>query len=101
MDSTQIINTKFTFKGFLSSNKKYQSVGITTPDFKNITIFWIESGFIHFTAENGKFRDAVIKGSSPEKSTLAVSDIGYRVNAEKYSTYSCLKKGVLTFLRDL
>ena len=75
MDSTQIINTKFTFKGYINTKKKYQSVGITTPDFKNITTFWIESGVIYFTAENGKFRDAMIKGSSMQDEENQLSSL--------------------------
>ena len=62
MDSTEIINGKFTFNG--SINKDYQQVGIISSDFKNIKLFWLENSIIHFIAENGKFRDAAITGSS-------------------------------------
>jgi len=60
MDSAQIIDNKFAFKGAI--NKEYQSVGLICQ--RNINVFWIESGVIHFEAEKGKFRDAVITGSS-------------------------------------
>lgn len=60
MDSAQIINSKFTFKGTI--NKEYQSVGLICQ--RNIKVFWIERGIIHFDAEKGKFCDAVITGSS-------------------------------------
>ncbi|MCW5914915.1 MAG: AhpC/TSA family protein [Chitinophagaceae bacterium] len=60
MDSAQIIDNKFAFKGTI--NKEYQSVGLICQ--RNIKVFWIESGVIHFNAEKGKFDDAVITGSS-------------------------------------
>jgi peroxiredoxin len=60
IDSSQILNGKFVFKG--SINKDNQSVGLMCQ--RNIKVFWIESGVIHFTAEKGKFQDAVITGSS-------------------------------------
>jgi peroxiredoxin len=66
MDSAQIINGKFFFKGSINNDKNYQSVGIITSDFKNIITFWLQSGVIHFTAEKGKFRNAVITGSPME-----------------------------------
>ncbi|TAM93726.1 MAG: AhpC/TSA family protein [Chitinophagaceae bacterium] len=62
MDSTEIINGKFAFNG--SMKKNYQQVGIITPDFKNSKIFWLEDTVIHFYAEKGKFRNAIISGSS-------------------------------------
>lgn len=64
MDSAQIINGRFAFKGTISSDKNYQSVGIMTSDYKNRKIFWLESGIIYFIADKGKFGDAVITGSS-------------------------------------
>ena len=60
MDSTQVINGKFVFKG--SVNKDYQSVGLIFQ--RNVKVFWIESGVIHFNAEKGNFDRAVITGSS-------------------------------------
>src|ERR1700676_497966 len=60
MDSTQVINGKFVFRG--SINKDYQSVGLLCQ--RNIKVFWIESGVIHFNAEKGDFHNAVITGSA-------------------------------------
>jgi peroxiredoxin len=62
MDSAQIIHGSFSFKG--SINEDYQQVGIISSDFKNIKLFWLENIIIHFNAEKGKFRSAVITGSS-------------------------------------
>lgn len=63
MDSAQIINRNFTFKGPTNKDKDYQKVGIITSDFKNIKTFWLEKYVIHFNAEKGKFHDAIITGS--------------------------------------
>jgi peroxiredoxin len=60
MDSTRVINGKFVFKAPI--NKDYQSVGLVCQ--RNIKVFWIESGVIHFNAEKGNFHSAVITGSS-------------------------------------
>lgn len=64
MDSTPIINGNFTFKGAINKDRDYQKVGIITSDFKNIKTFWLENNVIHFNAEEGKFHDAIITGSS-------------------------------------
>lgn len=64
MDSAQIINGKFNFKGAITSGKEYQNVGIMTADFRNIKTFWLENKQIHFKAEKGKFQEALITGSS-------------------------------------
>lgn len=61
-DSTKIKDGTFNFKGTI--NGDYQKVGLISADFTNIKTFWLESGIIHFTAMNGKFRDATITGSS-------------------------------------
>lgn len=64
MDSAQIINGYFTFKGAISNGKDYQRVGLITSAFKIIKTFWLENTIIHFKAEKGKFNDAIITGSS-------------------------------------
>ena len=63
MDSAQIINGNFTFKGTINKGKDYQSVGIVF-DSENLNFFWLENDVIHFNAEKGKFYDAIITGSS-------------------------------------
>ena len=63
MDSAQIINENFTFKGAINKGKDYQSVGIEF-DSENLNFFWLENNVIHFNAEKGNFYDAIITGSS-------------------------------------
>lgn len=60
MDSAQLINGRFVFKGDI--HKDYQSVGLICQ--RDVKVFWIEGGVIHFNAEKGDFYSAVITGSS-------------------------------------
>lgn len=62
MDSAQIINGNFTFKGSINNSKDYQSVGIVF-DSENMNFFFLQNHVIHFNAEKGNFRDAIITGS--------------------------------------
>jgi len=72
IDSTFIINEKFTFKGVLK--EKIVKTSIRTPDFENRCYVWLENSIIHFNGEKGKFKDAIIKGSKSQ-------DDQYRLNA--------------------
>ena len=72
IDSTFIINEKFTFKGVLK--EKIVKTSIRTPDFENRCYVWLENTTIHFNGEKGKFKDAIIKGSKSQ-------DDQYRLNA--------------------
>lgn len=64
IDSTYIIDRKFMFKGSLKNQiiKGY----IRTKDFQDRFSFWLENAVIYVTAEKGKFKDAIIKGSKTQ-----------------------------------
>lgn len=72
IDSTFIINEKFTFKGVLK--ERIVKTSIRTKDFKNRCYVWLENTTINFNGEKGKFKDAIIKGSKSQ-------DDQYRLNA--------------------
>ncbi|MHA4809393.1 redoxin domain-containing protein [Flavitalea flava] len=71
MDSAQVINGKFVFKG--SINKDYQSVGLMIQG--DLKVFWMESGVIHFNAKKGDFYSAVITGSSMQDESNRLASI--------------------------
>lgn len=72
IDSTFIINEKFTFKGSLK--EKSVRTSIRTKDFENRCYVWLENSIIHFNGEKGKFKDASIIGSKSQ-------DDQYKLNA--------------------
>ena len=62
MDSTQLQNGQFQFKGQLPEGVR--KVWVRTKDFSDYKAFWLENGTIAFQAQKGKFRQAEIKGSA-------------------------------------
>ena len=64
-DSTFVINNQFHFIGSLKENVKQALV--RTANFSDYKFFWLENSLITFTAEKGKFRDAIITGSKTEE----------------------------------
>jgi hypothetical protein len=78
MDSARVINGKFVFTG--SVNKDYQSVGLICQ--RNIKVFWIEGGVVHFNAQSGNFDRAVITGSSMQDESNLLDSI-IRANPSK------------------
>ncbi|MFT3705253.1 MAG: TlpA disulfide reductase family protein [Agriterribacter sp.] len=76
MDSAQIINGKFLFRGSIKS--EYQKLGFIyttktadgyTPD---ISVFWVEGGLIHFKGKKGDFEHAEITGSPMQTEAAAL-----------------------------
>jgi thiol-disulfide isomerase/thioredoxin/NACalpha-BTF3-like transcription factor len=65
VDSTQIINGKFTLKGKV--NSKTINVMLTTKNNEDYTFLWIENAEMTFTAAKGKLHDAVITGSETQE----------------------------------
>ncbi len=65
IDSTQIVNGKFTLKGKISA--KTINVMLTTKNNEDYTFLWIENTDMSFTAAKGKFHDAIITGSETEQ----------------------------------
>lgn len=62
MDSTQVQNSQFQFKGHLPEGVR--KVWVRTKDFSDYKAFWLENSIIQFQAQKGKFRQAEIKGSA-------------------------------------
>ncbi|WP_421796850.1 redoxin domain-containing protein [Haliscomenobacter sp.] len=62
MDSTQVQNGQFQFKGHLPEGVR--KVWVRTKDFSDYKAFWLENSIIQFQAQKGKFRQAEIKGSA-------------------------------------
>ena len=72
IDSTFIINEKFSFKGTVK--EKSLKTSIRSKDFENRCYVWLENPTIYFNGVKGKFKDANIKGSKSQ-------DDQYRLNA--------------------
>lgn len=64
LDSSFIINGKFTFKGHLKES--IEKVLLRTKDSKTYKFFWLENSVVTFKAEKSKFRDAIISGSKTQ-----------------------------------
>lgn len=62
MDSTEVKNGQFQFKGQLPEGVR--KVWVRTKDFSDYKSFWLENAVIQFQAQKGKFRQAEIKGSA-------------------------------------
>lgn len=62
MDSTQVQNGQFQFKGHLPEGVR--KVWVRTKDFSDYKAFWLENSIIQFQAQKGKFRQAEIRGSA-------------------------------------
>lgn len=63
IDSTQVIDNKFTFKGKIEHPKQYN---LLVKNSRNYTRIWLESGEIDFKATNGAFKEAFVKGSKSQ-----------------------------------
>ncbi len=64
IDSTIILNNKFSFRGNLKS--KYLQTNISTTDFNDRVSFWLETGTTTFFGEKGNFRMAKIAGTETQ-----------------------------------
>jgi peroxiredoxin len=88
MDSTRIIHGRFVFKGDIK--KDYQSVGLMCQ--RDLKIFWIESGIIHFNAVKENFDRAVITGSAmQDENNLLDSIVRANPNNQKESYIAYIK----------
>ena len=65
VDSVYVIKEKFVFTGELKL--KVVNALIRTHNFRDYKFLWLENSLISFTAEKGKFRNAVITGSVTQK----------------------------------
>lgn len=64
LDSTTILNGKFSFNGRI--DEKAINAILRTSNYSNYKFFWLENSIITFNAENKKFRDATITGSETQ-----------------------------------
>jgi len=64
VDSTKIVDNNFSMKGVLEHPKQYNLLVKNTQNYSRI---WLESGEIEFKGKDGKFKDAIIKGSNSQK----------------------------------
>lgn len=85
IDSVFIQAGTFSFRGRLKS--KAGRALIRTADFSDYTIFWLEPSSIQFTAQKGKFRDAIITGSSPQNEQNALVAFLNTIPEKKRDTY--------------
>jgi peroxiredoxin len=61
IDSTIVKDNTFTFRGTIDT--KFLKSAISTTDFQDRILFWLESGTTSFSANRGNFTKAIIVGS--------------------------------------
>ncbi|WP_026775743.1 TlpA disulfide reductase family protein [Polaribacter sp. Hel_I_88] len=64
VDSTKIIDNKFSINGVTEHPKQYN---LLIKNSQNYTRIWLESGELKFKAKDGEFKDAIIEGSNSQK----------------------------------
>lgn len=87
IDSTIISENKFELTGLINQPKEYD---LFIKNTQNYSRFWLESGKIEFRAQNGAFRQAIVKGSKTqkEKDLLSTSLKDYRQRRDSLSAIS-------------
>lgn len=87
IDSAFVINNQFYFSGSLNEHAIEISLETKGHNFK---FFWLENSVITFTAEKGKFKDAIITGSKTQDEQNqfdVVVEINGRTDKEKCISY--------------
>ncbi|WP_299116453.1 TlpA disulfide reductase family protein [uncultured Winogradskyella sp.] len=64
IDSTKIVNNKFSMKGIIEHPKQYN---LLVKNSRNYSRIWLEPGNIEFKVKDGEFKDAIINGSTSQK----------------------------------
>lgn len=64
LDSVQVQNNKFSFKGQLTENPS--NAVLYTAKYVNYVFFWLENKVISMAVKNGEFKKGSIKGSATE-----------------------------------
>ncbi len=84
IDSVITKNSQFSFSGALK--EPVVRVMVRTSDFSDYKYFWLENTGIYFTAEKGKFREALIAGSKTQDEEIELAEL-IKVNGDKPATY--------------
>lgn len=85
IDSVLVQAGRFSLEGQLKS--KAGRALIRTADYSDYTIFWLEPASIRFTAQKGKFRDAIITGSGIQDEQNALAEFLNTVPEKKRDAY--------------
>jgi peroxiredoxin len=73
IDSTFIVNNRFSFTGFLT--QKVEKLAVHTKDFKHRVAFWIDDTETMISAEKDKFRSATIQGAKAQRQSKILDSI--------------------------
>lgn len=90
IDSTKIINGKFTFKGQLKT--KFLKSSISTGDYSERVTFWLEKGLNSFSAHKGNFKKAEIKGSKIQEKYRELLKLQDTLEKTDHIDYSFIKQ---------
>lgn len=86
IDSTYILNERFGFNGMLNQN--IERFAVHTQGFKDRISFWIDNSETFISAEKGKFKEAIIKGSKAESENQELNSI---INVSKNEKLDYIK----------
>lgn len=90
IDSSIIVNEKFTFNGQLKT--KFLKSSISTADYSDRVTFWIEKGLTTFSADKGRFNKAKIKGSKIQEKFIELSNLRDTLERTDQVDYSFIKQ---------
>ncbi len=89
IDSVIIFNNRFSFNGSLIND--YLKASISTADYADRVILWLEKGVTSFNADKGSFNKAVIMGGANQKKWSEYMNILTKANNEDAATYWFIK----------
>ncbi len=90
IDSSILVNEKFTFKGQLKT--KFLKSSISTGDYSDRVTFWLEKGLTTFSGYKGKFNKAKIKGSKIQAKFTELTKIRDTLEKIDQVDYSFIKQ---------
>lgn len=89
IDSAIIFNNRFSFNGRLVNS--YLKASISTVDYADRVVLWIEKGLTSFSTNKGSFKKAIILGGAVQKKWSEYMQVLNTTKNEEASTYNFIK----------
>ena len=94
IDSAMVLNEKFSFSGKVDEPT---NVYLVIPDTRDYTSMWLENAEMELSAEQGKFKEAIVTGSEVQKDYDRLNESIFAIRTERDSVNSALvEKGELS-----